>query len=114
MVLTSGRGRGKSSSLGFISDELLSSGNVKVLITAPRFSVTDPVFYHLDSQNKKGVLIKSNYTLNNSQLNFIAPDALLKELPSADVLLVDEAAAIPISILSKLLENYFFNNDPWI
>ncbi|MDT8311737.1 MAG: GNAT family N-acetyltransferase, partial [Methylophaga sp.] len=34
------------------------------------------------------------------------PDALIKTLPAADLLLVDEAAALPQMILKKLLESY--------
>lgn len=39
-------------------------------------------------------------------MRFVAPDSLLDELPEADLLLVDEAAAIPLSILAIYLNHY--------
>jgi len=39
-------------------------------------------------------------------MQYIAPDALLNELPECDVLLVDEAAAIPVPMLLSMLAHY--------
>lgn len=113
-VLTSGRGRGKSSSLGLLSAKLINCGHLKdsaaeklkILITAPRRSVADPLFKHLQQQCIQGELSKSTFTYKNSEVRFIAPDALLETLPEIDVLLIDEAAAIPISMLEKLVNYY--------
>ena len=114
VVLTSGRGRGKSSSLGFLSAKLISasqskedkSDSLKILVTAPRRTVADPLFKHLQQQCPQGELKKSVFTYKNSEIRFIAPDALLESLPEAKILFVDEAAAIPISMLEKLLGHY--------
>lgn len=38
-------------------------------------------------------------------LRFIAPDALLRERPDCDLLMVDEAAAIPIPLLSQMVKD---------
>ena len=105
-VLTSGRGRGKSSSLGFISSHLLKKNNCSILISAPKLSVSNPVFEHLQAQCPQGNMKRGEFLYKNSSLNFIAPDFLLENKPQADVLFVDEAAAIPISILKELLSVY--------
>jgi len=114
VVLRSGRGRGKSTSLGLLSAKLLinerASGDeesgVKILITAPRRSVADPFFRHLQLQCPQGTLEKSSFLYKKSQVQFVAPDALIDTFPVADVLFIDEAAAIPLSMLESLLDYY--------
>ena len=88
IVLTADRGRGKSASLGLLADQLKQAGN-SVVLTAPARATVSSVFKH-------------------SQLSpvFIAPDELLECLPQADVLLVDEAAAIPLPLLLKMAAHY--------
>jgi tRNA(Met) cytidine acetyltransferase len=44
--------------------------------------------------------------LDDSCLRFVSPDELLHTLPDAELLLVDEAAAIPVPMLSRLLDRY--------
>jgi tRNA(Met) cytidine acetyltransferase len=106
MVLISDRGRGKSSALGLASAYLLQQGIKKIIVTAPRLSISEPVFYHAkrllpDADYKRGEL-----QFNHQALSFTAPDALLIEKPSADVVLIDEAAALPLPMLEKLLDEY--------
>jgi len=105
-VVVSGRGRGKSSSLGLLVARLIQDSPCKVIITAPRRSTADPLFQHLSAQCPQGELHQSCFKYNESEVRFIAPDALLDELPDADLLLVDEAAAIPLSILCVYLKHY--------
>ena len=88
IVLTADRGRGKSAALGLLADQLAQSGK-KVLLTAPARATVSSVFKHA--------------TLG---LSFIAPDDLLQTLPVADVLLVDEAAAIPLPLLNQMAAYY--------
>jgi len=105
-VLTSGRGRGKSTALGIIAANLLQDEGQSLLITAPRLSVTDVAFKHLHQQCPLGDASRGEFTYNHSRLKFIAPDLLLEEQPAADVLFIDEAAAIPVSMLAQLLSYY--------
>ncbi len=88
VVLTADRGRGKSAALGMAASQLQASGK-RVLLTAPSRATVVSVFKHAD----------------NPPL-FFAPDELLQTLPAGDVLLVDEAAAIPVPLLLKMLEHY--------
>ena len=105
-VLTSGRGRGKSSALGIIAAGLLQNESQSVLITAPRLSVADVTFKHLHQQCPQGESGRGEFTYKYSRLKFIAPDLLLEKQPAADVLFIDEAAAIPVSMLAQLLTRY--------
>lgn len=107
VVLTSGRGRGKSTALGLLTAKTVEKRNkANILITAPRRSVADPLFDHLQQQCPEGSVDRAGFSYKQSSVKFIAPDALLEILPEADVLLIDEAAVIPISMLEKLLEHY--------
>ena len=105
-VLTSGRGRGKTSSLGLLVAKLVEVKKYRVLITAPRKSITEPFFKHLLKQCPDAIASKFGYEINQSIVEFIAPDALLTNKPEADVLLVDEAAAIPLPMLKAVLNHY--------
>lgn len=110
-VLVSGRGRGKSSLLGLLAAKLLHQPAVKIVIVAPARSTADPFFYHLLQQCEGAEKSRSAVRYGESEVIFMAPDALLEELSSkgpdsTDLLLVDEAAAIPQSMLSILLQHY--------
>jgi tRNA(Met) cytidine acetyltransferase len=110
-VLLSGRGRGKSSLLGLLAAKLLQQMKIKIIIMAPARSTTDPFFYHLLQQCEGSEGGRSVVHYGESEVTFMAPDALLEALEnnetnSADLLLVDEAAAIPQSMLSILLQHY--------
>ncbi|AEY02453.1 hypothetical protein GU3_13500 [Oceanimonas sp. GK1] len=88
LVLTADRGRGKSSLLGLAAARLLRAGK-RVLLTAPSPGAAAQALAHCDRP-----------------LAFIAPDALLAERPEADVVLVDEAAALPVPMLLQLARRY--------
>ncbi|WGZ95336.1 MAG: GNAT family N-acetyltransferase [Candidatus Thiothrix putei] len=88
VVLTADRGRGKSAALGMAASQLQAGGK-RVLLTAPSRATVATVFKHAEFPPL-----------------FFAPDDLLQTLPQGDVLLVDEAAAIPVPLLLKMLEHY--------
>lgn len=93
-VLLAERGHGKSALLGFAARQWLAQG-CRVLLVAPSRAAATSVFRHA-----------------GDGLAFSAPDELLKkvllqdESITADVLLVDEAAAIPQPMLLALLQRF--------
>jgi tRNA(Met) cytidine acetyltransferase len=67
----------------------LPERRLKVLLTAPSRAAAETVFKHTECPPE-----------------FIAPDDLLQNLPDADVLLVDEAAMIPVPMLLNMQQHY--------
>ena len=106
LVLTADRGRGKSSAFGIAAANLLQQGRKRVLVTAPRLDAAQALFRHAMkllplAHQEKGVI-----SWEDQQIRFVAPDALIIEQPEADLLLVDEAAGIPLPLLQVLVKRY--------
>lgn len=98
MLVTADRGRGKSTALGLAAAKLLKAGMVsKVIVTAPGKQSLHSFFQHAQSA------LKGSTT---ALPVFIATDILLKERPKACLLIIDEAAAIPLPLLLKLIQAY--------
>ncbi|WP_456407122.1 tRNA(Met) cytidine acetyltransferase TmcA [Thiolapillus sp.] len=106
VVITADRGRGKSAAFGMAAAKLLEEGGKTLLVTAPRRNATLALFRHAglalpDAGEHQGLL-----EYGNARLQFVAPDELVKNRPACDLLLVDEAAGIPLPLLEKLLRHY--------
>ena len=97
VVLTSDRGRGKSAAFGIAAAQLIQAGREHILVTGPRMRAAQAVLDHARS-----LLPRERH----QAIGFRAPDELLRDSPHADVLLVDEAAAIPAPLLEGLLKRY--------
>ena len=85
-LLSAARGRGKSTCLGML---------------AKRLSAEWPLLVSARSRQAAAVLLRQCPTAD-----FVAPDRLLRERPMARLLIVDEAAAIPLSLLNQLCRQY--------
>ncbi|HFD79591.1 MAG TPA: tRNA(Met) cytidine acetyltransferase [Gammaproteobacteria bacterium] len=96
VVLISDRGRGKSAAFGIAAARLLQLGRRRILLTGPRRESVEAVMRH--ARELAGEFAAG--------LEFVAPDELARELPEADMVLVDEAAAIPAPLLETLLRRY--------
>ncbi len=105
LVITSDRGRGKSSALGLAAAQLLQQGAKRIVVTAPNRQAICPVF---DQAARLLAVEVSGNSLcwQGAVLQFVAPDQLLASNQRADLLLVDEAAAIPVGMLQGLLARY--------
>lgn len=90
-TLDARRGRGKSACLGWLVKAIADNAqHGPVVVTAP-------------SKRALGTMLQTAAT---SLINFYAVDALLDAMPQAGMLIVDEAASIPLSQLSKLINHY--------
>jgi tRNA(Met) cytidine acetyltransferase len=107
LVLTADRGRGKSASLGIAAARLVGQGcGKRVLVTAPRPAAVAAVFEHAARLLPGAVRRRSQLAWAGGSLAYAAPDALLLEPRAADLLMVDEAAAIPAGLLEGLVARY--------
>lgn len=106
LVMTADRGRGKSSALGIAAAQLMQSRTLRIVVTAPSIATVQPVFEHA-SRLLNGVKMDNNQLcFQQSILEFVAPDELLRNQTELDFLLVDEASAIPIPMLQSMVERY--------
>jgi tRNA(Met) cytidine acetyltransferase len=96
VVLVSDRGRGKSAAFGIAAARLLQQGKQRIVVTAPRREAAETTLRHADYLAPKP----------EGQLVFVAPDELLNETSPVDLVLVDEAAAIPTPLLEALLKRF--------
>lgn len=86
LLLTADRGRGKSAALGIAARRLLAAGN-PVTVTAPSFRTTATLFRHARPRHP----------------SFAPPESAA---PEGGVLLVDEAAALPLPRLQALVASH--------
>ncbi len=100
LVITSDRGRGKSAALGIAAAELAKQGVKNIIICAPSKKTAAIVFKHA-AFNYEGFDEESE-----SNLTFYSPDELQLQKPKADLVLIDEAASIPIPLLTSFLKHY--------
>ena len=91
LVVTSDRGRGKSTALGMAMNELLLERSIKIIICAPAKAMVAPLLACAGQHDN---------------LHYVAADELVSDLPEAGLLVIDEAGAIPVPLLSKLLSHY--------
>lgn len=96
LVITADRGRGKTAALGIALAQLLQHRPQSILVTAPQKNSVDTLFHH------------AMELLTNAEehIKFNAVDDLILNLPQADMLVIDEAAGIPVQHLQRLTEHY--------
>lgn len=100
LLITAHRGRGKSAALGIAAAELQHQGKTNLAICAP----------HPDSAAVALAMAKQHLQQLSPgaelALRFWPVDLLLAEKPKLDLLLIDEAAAIPTPQLQQLVAHY--------
>lgn len=126
MSLTAARGRGKSAAMGLSVAAAAAFGYVNIYVTSPSpdnlitffefvLKGFDALEYqeHMDytiirstNPDYNKAIIRINLTKNNRQtIQYISPaDSHL--LNSADLLIIDEAAAIPLPLVKTMLGQY--------
>lgn len=112
LAITAPRGRGKSAMLGILVIQAIESGKYeRIVITAPTYDNATTIFQFINStavQLKLDVQKKDKDFLKIFQpkaasVLFATPDNLAL-IETADLLLVDEAASIPLPRVEQLLK----------
>jgi len=100
LVLSADRGRGKSSLLGLAAAELLrQQPDLQIVVTAPSQATVATLFAHAARALEDAPQLLA-------RLNYCSPDRLVHEPLQPDLLLVDEAAAIPTPLLEAMLARH--------
>jgi len=119
LVLTADRGRGKSSALAIACVQLLESNSaigrekIDIVITAPHVRCLS-IFYRQLALSLTTLGVKFEYASKTAishrfgSITFIALDRLIqkRDLLNVSLLLVDEAAAIPVHLLTELTSRF--------
>lgn len=106
LLITSDRGRGKTALLGMAAVALIKQGKSRILVTAPSVANIEPLLQQASLALCDASFHQGRLQWQHGEIQFIAPDALLADRPPADLLIVDEAAAIPLQMLETMLQHY--------
>ena len=116
VVVEADRGRGKSSAAGLAAGSLAVGGD-DVLVTAPRFRSAAELFARaselvdvLGAERESGDAAAAHGNVpqridlpGSGSVQFAEPTVAAERAETADVLLVDEAAAFPVALLERFL-----------
>ena len=106
LVIRSDRGRGKTSSLGMAAAELFTQGMCqRIAMTAPNRAAVEAAFKQLQRILPTGKIVDSGFYFENCELIFM-PVFELNTNQTWDLVLVDEAASLPVSVLHQLLQQH--------
>ena len=102
--------RGKSAALGIAAASLFKSGLDQIVVTGPSLLSTEQVFQHSAALLEEASLSRGILEWQGRQLRFVAPDELTQAMESekveCDLMLVDEAATLPVPLLETLLRQH--------
>ncbi|MDR5657473.1 tRNA(Met) cytidine acetyltransferase TmcA [Halodesulfurarchaeum sp. HSR-GB] len=109
-VLEADRGRGKSSVAGLLAAWFAAEGE-RILVTGPTERAAEAFFDRvedllpvLDPESAPSNAGDRTFeTTSGGCIRFVSPTSLSEHLETADVLFVEEAAALPVSILESTL-----------
>ncbi|TGN38819.1 tRNA(Met) cytidine acetyltransferase TmcA [Marinobacter confluentis] len=91
LVITADRGRGKSAALGMAAARLVAEGRQQVVVTANEPAAVETLLRHAEPAVGEG------------RVRYLSVDDLLEQRPEAEVIMVDEAAAVPPYRLRQIL-----------
>ncbi len=104
LVLTADRGRGKSAALGMAAIRLLQSGRNRIVVVSPRKENVATLFRHAAAEAGMAYDGQTMLQLESGEtLQWLPVDELLAQRPQAELVMVDEAAAIPAPLLRAIL-----------
>jgi len=91
LVITADRGRGKSAALGMAAAWLIAEGRQQVVVAANEPAAAETVLHHAEPAVSEG------------KVRFCSVEDLLEQRPDAELIMVDEAAAVPPYRLKQIL-----------
>ncbi|MBQ4878596.1 GNAT family N-acetyltransferase [Pseudoalteromonas luteoviolacea] len=101
ILLSADRGRGKSATLGLIAAAF--ADKQVILCAQQRRAVQNGFKHYAQALHLDEPKVNQNHC---QTLSYMPPDIVIATKPQCDILLIDEAAAIPVPILKQLLDLY--------
>ncbi|MDC0611980.1 GNAT family N-acetyltransferase [Vibrio sp.] len=108
IVITADRGRGKTTAIGLACVALLQQYcGINLSVCAPRLDSVRGIFDIVESRVPDSLRQSHGaISIGSSTLTFISPDSLVENDHDIDILFVDEASSIPLTILFQIAELY--------
>lgn len=108
VVLTADRGRGKSATLALACIHLIKKQqqSLNIVIVAPKLTALHSFFSQFSSFLPEAAINKSSVSYQDSTINFLPIDVVLAQKPLVNLLIIDEAASIPLYLLAQLFSVY--------
>ena len=107
LVITADRGRGKTTVLAIAALKLMKEKKLNIAICAPRFSAVSGLFNFIAACEAIDYSGEHELSVGQGKLVFFSCDQLTATSKvNFDLLMVDEAAAIPVPILNVFLERF--------
>lgn len=103
-VITADRGRGKTALLGRVAARWLARAPLTIIVTSVMPSAAQQVLDWVERE--RAAMTGTMHCQAEGSPAFMAPDALLQHAQPIDVVLVDEAAMLPISVLQQLIMRF--------
>lgn len=106
-VLIADRGRGKSAALGHAAARLLHDGARRIVVSAASRAGAAIVFRHAGEALNDVGDVRRAIRRGHGLIEFVEPGQLLEIEPTdVDLVLIDEAAAMPLHWLERVLERF--------
>ncbi|TLU66863.1 tRNA(Met) cytidine acetyltransferase [Thalassotalea litorea] len=108
LVITADRGRGKTTALALASMQLLqeSTTPITIFITAPSPMSIQTYFRHFQQNTNEFLVHGLHVKYRQHHIRFVPVDELIAGDLQCQLLLIDEAAGIPITLLKRLSTCY--------
>ncbi|GGC01083.1 tRNA(Met) cytidine acetyltransferase TmcA [Marinobacterium zhoushanense] len=106
VVVCADRGRGKSAAVGLALTRISQQRRLRVLLSAPSRQALSAVFERIESELGALVWQGEYAVIGQLELSYMTPAEALKRLPPADLLVIDEAAAVATPVLRGLSTHY--------
>ena len=105
LVITAGRGRGKSTAIGIAVARLAFHNNKKIIVTSPRRENIEILYQHFETEiNRLALHEDKNKSKYLQGIKVLPPDKLISNKIDCDLLVVEEAGAIPVQQLIKICD----------
>jgi tRNA(Met) cytidine acetyltransferase len=106
LLLSADRGRGKSTVLGVAAARLLQQGYPRITVVAAHRGAVQTLFRHARATLGLSGDAVGTLQVGPAELHFCLPQEVLEaERGPAGLLLIDEAASIPVAVLGRLLDH---------